>query len=301
MENVEQPENELQTLISNASKAKNPAMLHGVITLIYDRVNLRKCFVKKSDIDRLNKLVYANTQLETFFCAGIIYNIIFSFKLIEAESLDSDFLLKVVNILYPMFQELTGTILNSRLIVHIRTILNILNRRPENSEEDLKEIKEFLENPSIKHNQLFFNFADLNEIKDAQECFRVMSGNHKMDGVMKIISVFERCSGLEEQLDIFSKKLQPLLKQMLIDSSEKSNAILKMSAIMLDHLFYQTEFLVKLKKSSFDPKSNFVEDKGLFFEFVDGAISKDKIEKEIITDDYFKSDEIDIFPYKATE
>jgi hypothetical protein len=56
METSDQNENELLKLISDAYKAGNPRKLHGIINMIYDKLNLRKCFLNKKEIEKLNKL-----------------------------------------------------------------------------------------------------------------------------------------------------------------------------------------------------------------------------------------------------
>jgi transcriptional regulator len=53
---MESQENELQSLISTAFRAGDPKKLFKILELIYNRANLKKCHMKKTDIEKLNKL-----------------------------------------------------------------------------------------------------------------------------------------------------------------------------------------------------------------------------------------------------
>jgi len=295
---METTENELQALIHEVYRSSDLKKIHQIIRLVYERVNLRKCFLKKIDMERLNKISLKSFSLETNFSIGVLYNIILSYQLISLETLDSNFLLTIVNILYPLYEKLKGTILDRRLIIHIRNILHLLNRRPELSKEDHNNIRALLESPDIKQHVTFAHFDDLTETIKAKECLPNSDIEDKSEGLMHIIKILEKCDSIEEQLAIFTKKLLPLFKLAVNDITEKNSDCLRLLAMIAEHILFETDYLIRLNEQVFDPRRNLKEDPGLFFDFTTNPTAR---EKEIITDDYFKPDDVKIMPYKLAE
>ena len=244
--------NELELLISEAYKNSNPTLLHYVVNIVYSKIDLRHSYLKKIDIEKLNKVAIKAEKIDSLFCVGLIYNIIFSYKLIEIEVLSPESILTIVNILLPIYEIINGTILATRIGGRIKLLLHLLLNRPDIAEDEKITINALLNSPQLKKEKLTEEFDELPEIKAVKNLAKSKDQLSKISSLLKFMDFISNCSGLEEQLDLFPKKAQIIFKLIVGDNTEKTRDLLLTLGVYLDFMLFQTEFLIKIKKEVFD-------------------------------------------------
>ena len=247
---MEQKHNILQDIIHEAYRQSQPKKLAEIIKPIHNKVDLRDLQLTSKDFEKLNRLsVKAVEDLETSFLLGLIYNQIFSSKLIYIENLDPDLVLSVVNVLLAVYEKIPGTILARRIVVHIKNTLFSLIKRPELRNEDKEQIFELLRTPSIRQDNIYATFESMPEVKDIKELLKSPKINDKVNALMKLINTLSLCNSIEEQLEVFTKRLPPLFKMSFDKVDEKEQAFLELArhiARIVYLMIFETRFLLRI-------------------------------------------------------
>ena len=127
-----------------------------------------------------------------------------------------------------------------------------LIKRPELGADDKGQIFELLATPGIRQDNIYSSFDHSSQIKEIKEALKSQLVYDKVNGIMNLISTFSFCSDLEEQLDIFTKRLPELLKKSLTDVNEKGKDVLELIGHIAECMIFQCEFLVKIPKEVFE-------------------------------------------------
>lgn len=294
---MEKQYNELQEIIAEAYRKSEPRKLAQIIKLIYGKANLRKCEISKNDLEKLNKLGLKVEDLESSFLVGIVYNLIFSYKLIQIGGLDPDGVLTMVNVLLPIYEKIPGTILARRLVVHIKNLLITLIKRPELGADDKTQIFDLLSTPSIKQDNIYSSFDHIPQIREIQDLFKSQLAYDKVTGAMNLINAFSLCSDIEEQLDVFTKRLPDTLKKGVIDINEKGKDFLELIGHIADCMLFQTEYLVKINKEALKPSEGLKDSDPLVFHLE----TEPPNAEEPVPADQDPLDKYDILSYRLSE
>ena len=289
----------LKTIINLAYKESNPQRLNQIVSVIYSRADIRQVSLTKTEIEKLIKLSHQAEDLPTSFSVALIYNFIFAYHLINVDNFDPDFVLSIINVLLPLHEKLHGTILSRRIQVHLKKLLYNLTKRKELPLEDKTTIYTMLKDPEIKMDNVYTNFEDNALISECRTLLKTRQNFQKTTAVTHIMNVITECSSLEEQLSVFYKRIINVLKGGNINADDHSKDLVQLLGYFVDHMFFETEFLVRLSPNIFDPSKNLKTDPLFYMNFeTDPMFIKQRERTAEIESNHH---DYKIIPYRLTE
>ena len=138
------------------------------------------------------------------------------------------------------------------LIYEISRIFLKLDDLQEDTRAKIEEISTS-KAPFLRNHITFSEFEDYHKIETIRLHFKSDQINARLQAISDLKSIFSDCTSLEEQLDIFSIKTPNLIKLSIKDLKPAGEIqILLAYAGLLDHMIFQTEFLVKLDDCIFE-------------------------------------------------
>lgn len=282
------PSNLLENLISEAFSEPSSNKIYDIVENFpkYEKCQLQAVFFEK-----FVRIPLKMDSLALIFSFGKVLETLLFYRFFDLDSLSPNNLIDFLNCLLFVAKKLAGSQLSAVLLGYIEEYLQLLSRKDEVSEEERANIKEILDDPRYKR---FFFSENFEESAEVEEIVFYAKSRHledKLCGTQKLLQLMTRCKGFREQIEVFCRKLPPILKNLVQNSYvfHKEEAKLKELLLELSKLVTsiigEYEIFIAVDQAIFkeDSQENSLEkhrSSSVFF-FADGEEEEQKTTKEI--------------------
>lgn len=281
---MQRQHNELELLIAEAFRKGSPAYLAPVLSLIYNKVDVRHCFLQKIDIEKLNRLSYKADSTATYYIIGLTYDLILSSKVVDVEAIPSDVLMAMANSLLPVLDNIKGTSLSYRIIQYIQILFYVILERKDIPEEDHNLIEGLLQGENLKFGKIFFNFEENEDVQEILKLSKSKNAEDKISAVSKLLELMTQCISFEEQIEIFAKKTLEIIKFVVNGTNETNMDLFGVLGSFLEKMLFQFQYNVLFEKRLFEPEASFEKIPSAFI-----ALSGDQSNKKLGVNEVLES------------